>query len=468
MTFEFCHLNLNVPLKFEIGTWEFRTMKTRNNNGYALPFILMLAAVFLIFAAVVLGRSAYNQFQSKSVVDRVKALNLAEAGINYYMWHLSHNNTDYQDDTAQPANPPFGPYLHQYTDSSSNTIGTFTLTIDPPTQGGNAVTVTSIGQPQNSSAIKTLQAQIGIPSFSGYVFVSATEAWFGETEETTGKVLSNIGVHYDGVANGPVMAANATYTPSPEFGGDGEVHPGVWGTGGPQSYFQYPVPPVNFQQITADLKIIEDAAIAQGLRLGASGQLGYSVNLNAANMTISKVTRERANGITTSSPHSYDYPQNGVLFIADNVWVSGTLGPSRKLTIASARLPDVSSTNTTIKIGGSVHYTQNDGTNVLGLIAQKDIIVPQYAPTNLKIDASLLAQKGHVYQPYYGKVFNSVEVYGSIATFDFWTWSWVDGYGHTVSGFQNTSLIYDEHLTLSPPPFYPKTGNYQILNWREQ
>jgi len=436
-------------------------------NGYALPFILMLAAVFLIFAAVVLGRSAYNQFQFKSVSDRVKASNLAEAGINYYMWHLSHNNTDYKDDTGQPANPPYGPYTHQYTDTAANTIGTFTLTIEPPAQGGNAVTVTSVGQPASSSAQKTLQAQIGIPSFSGYVFVSATEAWFGDTESTTGKVLSNVGVHFDGTANGPVMAANATYVPSPSFGGDGVVHPGVWGNGGPTSFWQYPVPPANFQQITADLQTIKASAQSGGLYLAGSGQLGYSVTLNAGNIMISKVTRERSNGINTSSPHNYDYPANGVLFIEDNVWVSGTLGTSRKLTIASARFPDVPSTNTTIKIGDSIRYTNNDGTNVLGLIAQKDIIIPQYANTNMRIDASLLAQKGHVYMPYYGVVLNSIVVYGSIATFDFWTWSWVDGYGHTVSGFQNTSLIYDEHLTLSPPPFYPKTGNYQILNWKE-
>lgn len=442
--------------------------KTKNPTGSATPLILLFFTVFMLFSLAIIGKSMANQYQSKGVSDRLKALNLAEAGINYYMWHLSHNNTDYQDGTGQPTNPPYGPYTHPFSDASSNNLGNFTLTIEPPGEGGNVVTVTSVGQPSLSTINKTIKAQIGIPSFSGYVFVSATEAWFGDTESTTGKVLSNVGVHYDGTANGPVMAANATYTPSPEFGGDGQVHPGVWGTGTPQSYFQFPVPPVNFQQITADLKKIEDAAIAQGLRLGSSGQLGYSVNLNAGNMIISKVTRERSSGITTSSPHSYNYPQNGVLFIADNVWVSGTLGPSRKLTIASARLPDVQSTNTTIKIASSIHYTQNDGTNVLGLIAQKDIIIPQYANTNLQIDASLLAQKGHVYQPYYGKTFNSIEVYGSIATFDFWTWSWVDGYGQIISGFENTSLVYDEHLTLDPPPFYPTTGNYQILNWKEQ
>lgn len=443
-------------------------MISKKQAGYATPLILLFFAVFMIFSLVIIAKSIANQYQSKGISDRLKALNLADAGINYYMWHLSHNNTDYQDGTGQPANPPYGPYTHSYADASGDTIGTFTITIEPPTQGGNAVTVTSVGQPNGTSISKTIQAQIGIPSFSGYVFVSATEAWFGDTETTTGKVLSNVGVHYDGTANGSVMAANATYTPSPEFGGDGQLHPGVWGIGGPQSYFQYPVPPVNFQQITSDLQTIKTSAQNGGLYLEGSGQLGYSVNLNAGNIMISKVTRERSSGITTSSPHNYDYPANGVLFIEDNVWVSGTLGPSRKLTIASARFPDVPSTNTTIKIGDSVRYTNNDGTNVLGLIAQKDIIVPQYANTNLRIDASLLAQKGHVYQPYYGKTFNSIEIYGSIATFDFWTWSWVDGYGHIVSGFENTSLVYDEHLTLDPPPYYPKTGNYQILNWGEQ
>lgn len=438
-------------------------------GGYATPLILILFAVFIVISTTVAGKSVSNQFQAKGMQDRTKALNLAEAGINYYMWHLSHNNQDYQDGTGQPPELPYGPYAHTYTDSSGNNLGTFTLTIEPPPLDNNAVTVTSVGQPINSSASKTVKAQIGIPSYAGYLFLSATEAWFGGSETTNGRVHSNIGIHFDGVTSGDVMAANATYTPSEEFGGDGQVHNGVWGNGGPQSFWQYPVPPVDFAHITQDLATIKSAAQADGLYLPLSGQLGYSVNLNAGNIVISKVTRERSSGITTRNPINYNYPANGVLFIEDNIWVSGTLGPNRKLTIASGRFPDIGSTNTTIKINDSIRYTSNDGTNVLGLIAQKDVIVPCYANQNMVINAALLAQKGHVYQPYcgWGRTFNSINVYGSLATFDYWTWSWVNGSGTTISGFITTTMTYDPHLTLSPPPYYPTTGNFAILNWTE-
>ena len=40
-----------------------------------------------------LGSAARNQ--SSQV-----AINIAEAGINYYLWHMSHNSGDYKDGTT--------------------------------------------------------------------------------------------------------------------------------------------------------------------------------------------------------------------------------------------------------------------------------------------------------------------------------------------------------------------------------
>jgi len=62
---------------------------------------------------------------------------------------------------------------------------------------------------------------------------------------------------------------------------------------------------------------------------------------------------------------------------------------------------------------------------------------------------------------------NKISLYGVIITNTIWTWSWVNGWGQTVSGYRNTETIYDSNLTYNPPPGFPTTGEYQILQWEE-
>ena len=100
--------------------------------------------------------------------------------------------------------------------------------------------------------------------------------------------MSNVGVHFDGTNNGPVYSASSTYTPSAEFGGDGKVHNGVWGNGGPTSEWQFPVPAINFSQVTANLQSLQTLAKSGGTNLAASGSLGYYLNLNS-NGTINSI-----------------------------------------------------------------------------------------------------------------------------------------------------------------------------------
>ena len=60
---------------------------------------------------------------------------MAEAGINYYVWHLNHNNSDYKDGGTTPSTPDpqlgYGPYTHDYINSNGAKEGTYTLWIKP-------------------------------------------------------------------------------------------------------------------------------------------------------------------------------------------------------------------------------------------------------------------------------------------------------------------------------------------------
>lgn len=438
-----------------------------DQSGFSLPLILglamMLSAIGIAIATVALGNLRFSTHEQRSE----HALQVAEAGINYYLWHLAHDATDYKDGNTTPASPPYGPYVHDYKDATGKKIGTYTLFITPPPTGSTVTTVKSVGQVDGLNGTRTIEAKLGMPSFATYGLLTGTEVWFGSNENTSGPVHSNVGVHMDGQNSGPVTSSQATYRPNPNFGGDGTTKNGVWGNGGPQSQWQYPVPTVDFSKITTDLQNMVTKSQNGGVYLPATTRQGYYLRLKAnGTIDIYTVRNETSNGIQTTFVRNQAAPANGCLYASDNVWVDGD-GFTGRLTIGSGRLPDVPATNTSITITNNLRYAAKNGSVALGLIAQKDVEVAPYAPSNLEVNGALLAQKGHVWYPNNGPVKSVLTFYGSISSYDYWTWSWVNGSGNVISGYGANTTTYDNNLTYSPPPCYPLTNTFSILNWRE-
>lgn len=460
-------------------------------DGFYLPLVLTISIIMLIVTSAIISL-AYRNFQIvKQQSNSNSALNVSEAGINYYLWHLSHNSTDYCDGNSCSGNGPYGPYTHTYYDSFGQLAGSYDITITPPPLGGSSVSVRSVGTSKTGEK-RTVVATLGLPSFAQYSFVSNSEAWFGSSESTSGLVHSNKGVHFDGTANGVVSSATQTYVPSSCFGGNGSTENGVWGTGGPQSYWQFPVPQVDFNGITTDLNKLQIAAQTSGIYLPTTAnnanqvsRNGYALQLNAdGTIRVGVVSSKKDSGGLNSScaQHSAYYslmqsvaweptnraaPANGVIFVADNVWVWGTV--SNRLTIASARLPDIGTTNTNIFLQNNITYTAKDGTAALGLVSQSDIVVNSSSANNLEIDGYLLSQKGRVFRPYYpSNIENSITTYGGIGSNSWWTWSWVGGNNQVSSGYLTTNSSFDNNLALSPPPFFPETGSFAVLSWKEE
>lgn len=462
-----------------------------SHPGYFLPMLLAFAAVMLITTGAIMSLNYSNYSTVKRQVKSTQALSIAEAGINYYLWHLSHNNLDYCDGQACQGAGPFGPYTHTYKNTAGEVLGSYDITITPP-QGSNTVVSVRAEGVTSSGEKRTVVATLGIPSFAQYSFVTNSEAWFGDTESTNGLVHSNKGIHYDGTANGVVASAVNTYVPASCFGGNGTTKNGIWGIGGPTSYWQFPVPQVDFNQLTADLNDLKTAATANGILLptllnnqGQKTHSGYAVRFNAGNtITVGKVTASLDNGAAGGSCVNHSrkrslmqsvvwestnraLPANGVIFVADNAWVWGTIGS--RITLASGRLPDSNSTNTNIFLQNDINYTAKNGTVALGLISQSDLVVNSASETDLNIDAYLLSQKGKVFRPYYpSNVRTKISVYGGIGSASWWTWSWVNGSNQVISGYQTTVQTYDTYLALNPPPQYPTTGSFAILSWKEE
>ena len=444
---------------------KFKILNSEFLPGAYLPVIMMVATLFMGLAIAVVTLSLSNIKLAKNHERAISALDIAESGINYYMWHLSHNNKDYCDGNVCEGTGPYGPFIHEYKDQSGKVLGSYEITITPPILGDNVTRIRSVGHIDNSDKKRTLTAELGMPSFARFSFLTNSECWFGNGETTEGPVHSNVGVHYDGAANGVVSSSNLSYTPSSSYGGDGHtVRDGVWGNGGPINYWVFPVPTVDFNKISVDFTNLRTKAIINGIHYDKSSSQGYYFHLRIDNkIDVYRVSRERTSGITTNFIETKNAPSNGILFAEDNVWVDGTY--NNKITIVA----DTPGSGTpAIKIKDNLLYQAKDGNSSIGLVAEGNVEVPQYASNNLEIDAALLSQTGHVWYPYvFGAIKNNIQVYGSISTLQTWTWTWVSG-SIVTSGYRTTSQTYDPYLTLNPPPEFPTTGTFAILSWREE
>jgi hypothetical protein len=128
-------------------------------RGYILPAVLSLILAISFFSAALITVIVDNFFVVGNNVRSQQAFNIAEAGANYYLWHMAHNGTDYKDGKTTPATPDptlgYGPYVHDYFDSSTTKIGTFTLWIKPQGSGSTIATVRSIGRINGSNITRT-------------------------------------------------------------------------------------------------------------------------------------------------------------------------------------------------------------------------------------------------------------------------------------------------------------------------
>jgi hypothetical protein len=480
-------------------------------KGETIVLVLVFGFVFLIILSGITGL-VLNQYKlSRQREAYNQALEIAEAGVNYYRWHLAHSPEDFCDGNSPGSencqSPPYGPFVHEYKDPEGGTIGTFSLKITPPSGCYSQIIIESTGK---SSDFPNLERTISInyakPSLARYAFLTNSNVWFGEDEELKGPFHSNGGIRMDGSQNSLSSSAKETYICGPEHGcsywncndpcswtASGCQCPGIWGEGegGDLGLWDFPVPAIDFALITRDLATLKEEAQSSGLYFSSSGKYGYHIDfVSSGGFNLYKVTRLKpkvwgwnmeewvyeSNSISkeTFIGH-YDLPNDcSPIFLEDNVWVSGDV--QGRATVVAAKLPETPSSMKKIIIHDNINYVDND--SVLGLISQSDILIPLYSPTRLEIKAALLAQNGRVFRYYYPNwwwepyrtyaIRDYIETYGSIITNKVWTFTWVDGYGNVLSGYRETEMSYNPDLTYSPPPFFPVSGDYEVFKWEEK
>jgi len=449
--------------------------------------LIYTAIIMFIFTLVLLGLLSYAALElrvTRSAVVDQQAFQIAEAGANYYEWHLAHFPADFWDGNASTTP---GPYAHNYLDTDTQqVIGTYSLTITPPTVGSTIVTVQSAGKSlANPSEVRNVTVRYGIPSLAQYAFLTNSDAWIGSTENVSGQFFSNGGVRFDGTGNAPIMSAKSTYTCQSWSGSPcPRLENGIWGSApqATQNFWVFPQPNVDFSSITANLAAIKSSAQSGGVYLPPSNASGYSLvfknNGTIDFYTVTSLNNDPSGVDVNGNTHNenIDYqnrsflynkaiPANGVIYIEDQTWVEGVV--KGRALVAAAVLPYNAGSAPSIRIQNSITYLAKDGANSLGLIGQQDVLVTYLSPNNLEIDAALIAQNGSAQRYYYpGNTLASINIYGSTASNGTWTWSWVDNNNNCTSGYCATNTAYDGNLLYAPPPSFPVSpSGYQQISW---
>lgn len=495
----------------------FQKMKScfQTSSGAITAYLLVVVGVTATLLTGLIVFVSSSQRRSLNEVSRQQALGMAESGVYYYRWYLAHTldgkSTQEILDFWKSAEPigVAETFEKDVLDFSGQPIGHYSLAVEPPEDGSTIVILRSTGWDLKHPEIKkTIQVRFRRPAWSEFSVLANDVMRFGEGTVVYGPIHSNNGIRFDGVANNVVSSSVATYR-DPDTG---LWKDGVWTSLPNESAVflagkLFPVAAVDFNGVTVNLATMRAEAQNRGIylaedvfekqvcvyekRRGRWGTycdtvsydvLGYHLTLRTDDkVEVRRVKeygdegpwghREEAplNIISEDDLMVLDFPDNGLIFSNKSVWVDGQINTAR-ITIASANLDEAIDTD--IYINNDILYTNKDGRDIIGLIAENDISVGLYSENNLEIDAALLAQKGRVgrlnYQTTGYKMRDTITLFGSMATNERYGFAYVDTRtGLRVSGYASRYLYFDNNLIYFPPPYFPTGNVYSLDLWEE-
>lgn len=479
---------------------------TRPSSGSITLLVLVFGAIFFTVLAALSGFILSQNRAQDATREKSEAFSVAEAGLEYYRWFLSHNPGDTEDGTGGP-----GPYSSAFADPESGAAGTYTLTVTGDSSCGvvQSIDVKSVGVPSDASnTAVTLVARYAAPSVAAYSYIVNSSVWAGSDRVINGPYHSNGGIRMDGTANAPVSSSLSTWDCDSNFGCSPEQKKanGVVGSGANQNLWQYPTPQVDFAGIAADFSSLKAAAQGSGIYLPrystSSGKnpnpnLGYHLIFNSnGTVTIKRVTAvytlANVQPVDGEASSENDYTriktestyetlpvpsQCGLIFVEDNAWLEGSI--PAKVTVVAANVttpgitPDVVLTN-------NLQYVNTDGTDGLTVISAHDILIAPDSPQNMTLDGIFIAQGGAFGRNYYyypsGGCNGTYEPRGTLTILGTTVsnlrtgTAWENGCpGGQNAGYRTRIDAFDRNLSTDPPPFTPVTSTqWQFVDWRQQ
>ena len=463
------------------------------DSVFFLVFSLVFGSVFFMLIVSLITYVVSQKKLQDARYEGHRAQDIAEAGLNYYRWYLSH----FPDDTTNGTTTP-GPYVHTYYDPEGAAIGEFSLEISSTTACGDvqSIDIYSTGHTYDSPNIeRTIYGRYAQPTVAEYAYIIESSVWAGSDRTIIGPYHSNNIIRMDGTNNSTVSSGQENWvcdgslpcSPDPT----GTTLDAVYGDGPNFDLWSMAVPPITFTSISGDLVDIQDKAQNQGgIYIPPSGSYGYRATFNGdGTITFREVDQtwshnEYATGVGwytarnlirdddptayTNVPIPDDCP---VIFVEDKVWLEGDI--EGKVTIAAADM-DTLGEDHSIILHDNITY--NSATSGLLAIAEVDVLVGYDVPDDMELNGIFIAQTGRFGRNYYSsntnggdRCRNSLTINGTIVSNGRvgtkWTGSGCGSYG---SGFETRYNTYDRNLVSDPPPHTPDVSEtYRFVEWRE-
>lgn len=470
------------------------------SRGYFTVLVLVFTGVFFVLLTTLSGYIFVQKRVELAKENRSKAFQMAEAGLEYYRWHLAHWPDDLQNGTGQP-----GPYVEEVYDPEGGLIGYYSLAVSGGTFCGktNTVEITATGWTvDDPTFVRTLFARYTRPTVAQYSTITNSNVWVGSDRVISGPYHSNGGIRMDGTHNADVTSGLTTWSCTSSFGCSPTVNQnGVFGGGGPQSLWRFPVPTVDFNGITIDLTSLKGYATSSGRYFGQSGSYGYRVTfVSDGTMAVAPVTgttqvwgytiengwrQERPVISSVGASTNYTIPATcPVLFFEDNVWMQGVV--AGKVVLASADVVQAGVTRSII-LNDNITYASSSG-NGLTAIAEGDVLVGLQVPDVMTISGVFLAQLGRFGRNHYCQndcsstsgsqglpsaldqyvTRSTLTTNGTVMSNGRVGTKWTSG-GAFISGFNTRFDNFDRGLSESPPPFTPSiSDDYEFVRWSDQ
>lgn len=468
-------------------------------RGSLLVLVLVLGSVLLVMALGLVGFLITQYKSQEHTVQKERAREIAEAGLNYYKWYLAH----YPDDTTHGTSTP-GPYVSAYEDPELGEIGTYSLEITSSSFCGttNAIDIYSTGETLEQPGLtRTVFGRYARPTVAEYSFIINSNVWAGPDRTIIGPYYSNGGIRMDGVNNSTVVSGQESWTCTASFGCTPDrIEDGVFGAGPNSHLWTFPAPPINFTGLTTDLAAMRDSAINNGgIFLGNSGAFGYRLVFNNdSTVSVYQVTgtnsyrafsieedwhteRNVVSSDTLVATHAIP-EECPLIFAEDKLWIEGTVSP--KVTVAAAN-PSLPGSNYSVIINGSISY-EDPATSGLLAVAEENVLIGLVVPDDMQLNGIFVAQNGRFGRNHYCSAIaycgssnllpmslrsyafrNSLTMNGTIVSNGRVGTKWNSG-GIWVSGFNTRFNSYDRNLVDNPPPLTPRTSDdYNFIEWRD-
>ncbi|MEK7063368.1 MAG: hypothetical protein AAB955_01600 [Patescibacteria group bacterium] len=472
----------------------------KHTRGYFTLLVLVYSAVFLTLLSSLAGYIFIEKRLELAKENKEKAFQLAEAGLEYYRWHLAHWPSDLKDGTGQP-----GPYVHTVPDPEGGTLGTFSLDISGGEVCGqvNSLVISATGAAAaDPTYTRTLTARYTKPTVAEFNTIVNSNVWVGADRIITGPYHSNGGIRMDATHNADVTSGVASWLCTSSFGcTPNQNQNGVFGAGSQPELWRFPVPSVDFAGISVDLSALKNYATTSGIYVPPSNGYGWRVTLRAdGQMELRKVVgaiqvwsysieggwqQERTvMSSVQDETTSIVLPTCPVIFVEDNVWLDGVV--SGHVTLAAADVTGASIDRSVI-LSDNITYAggTNDGLTVIG---EQDVLIGLQVPDVMTINGVFIAQKGHFGRNHYCQsdcstqsgnqglpgtldpyvTRSTLNTNGTVVSNGRVGTKWMSG-NTFISGFALRNDTFDRDLAANPPPFTPAiSDDFRFIEWRDQ